>query len=363
MTTSAQPSSAAVRPPEEGVTCNWRVRVGWALATAAIVFGCAALGLLIGVIHVGPIAVLQDVVSHVPFLHISSPLSDTEQSVLWQVRLPRVVLAGLVGGMLALGGAAYQGAFSNPLADPYLLGVAAGAGLGATVAIVFARGAAFLGVPLLPVAAFLGGAVAVLMAYGVGRSVGAGRNSTTLILGGVAVASFLTAMQTFLQQTDTDTLREIYDWILGRLVVSGWSEVLLVLPYIAISAAVILLHGRLLDVLALGDEAADALGVRAARTRLWIVVAVTLGTAAAVSVSGLIGFVGIIVPHAIRLLGGSSYRRLLPLSAAFGAAFLILCDLASRTVLDPAELPIGVVTAAVGAPFFAVVLRSSRRTS
>ncbi len=363
MTTAAQPSPAAVRAGEARVSHRWRARVGWALATAAIVLACAVLGLLIGVVHIGPIAVLRDIASHLPLVGVTSPLTDTEQAILWQVRLPRVVLAGLVGGMLALGGAAYQGAFSNPLADPYLLGVAAGAGLGATVAIVFARGVTLLGIPLLPVAAFIGGTAAVAMAYGVGRSVGAGRNSTTLILGGVAVASFLTALQTFLQQSDTDTLRDVYDWILGRLTVSGWSEVLLVLPYVAVSTTLILLHGRLLDVLGLGDEAADALGVRAGRTRLWIVGAVTLGTAAAVAVSGLIGFVGIIVPHAIRLLGGSSYRRLLPLSAAFGAAFLILCDLASRTVLSPAELPIGVVTAAIGAPFFAVVLRSSRRGS
>jgi len=200
----------------------------------------------------------------------------------------------------------------------------------------------------------------VVAAYALGRSGGA-RTATTLILSGVAVAAFLTAIQTYVQQRQSETLREVYGWILGRLTTAGWHEVLLVVPYALVSTTVILLHRRLLDVLAVGDDEASSLGLRAARVRLVVVAAATLATAAAVAVSGLIGFVGIIVPHTVRLLAGSSHRLLVPLSLVAGAAFLILADLVARTVTAPAELPIGVVTAFVGAPFFALVLRSARR--
>jgi iron complex transport system permease protein len=264
--------------------------------------------------------------------------------------------------MLAMAGAAYQGVFRNPLADPYLLGAAAGAGLGATLAIAYGPDTSGWPVELLPIAAFAGAVAGVVGAYALGRSGGA-RTATTLILSGVAVAAFLTAIQTYVQQRQSETLREVYGWILGRLTTAGWHEVLLVVPYALVSATVILLHRRLLDVLAVGDDEASSLGLRAARVRLVVVAAATLATAAAVAVSGLIGFVGIIVPHTVRLLAGSSHRLLVPLSLVAGAAFLILADLVARTVMAPAELPIGVITAFFGAPFFALVLRTSRQVA
>jgi iron complex transport system permease protein len=280
-------------------------------------------------------------------------LSPLDEAVLWELRAPRVALGALVGATLALAGGAYQAVFLNPLADPYLLGAAAGAGLGATVAIVSG------GAVPVPLAAFAGASAAVGGAYLLGRSAG-GRDTATLILAGVAVAAFLTALQTLVLQTDTDNVQAVYTWLLGRLSTSGWSDVLLVLPYAVASAAAILLHRSLLDVLRVGDDEALALGVPVTRVRLLVVTAATLGTAAAVAVSGLIGFVGIVVPHAVRLLAGSSPRVVLPLSALFGAAFLVLADVAARTALAPAELPIGVVTACIGAPFFVVVLRTAR---
>jgi iron complex transport system permease protein len=305
-------------------------------------------------------AVLESIGARLPFLHIHSPLSPTEESILWDIRLPRVVLGALVGSMLAVAGASYQGVFRNPLADPYLLGVAAGAGLGATIAVVYVpRGFDYQSI--LPPAAFVGGTVAVATAYAIGRSAGRGSGGATLVLAGVTVASFLTAIQTFVQQQHSDTLQEVYSWILGRLPSSGWRDVLILLPYVAVASVGILLHRRLLDVLSVGDEEAASLGVNVPRVRLVVVLCATIGTAAAVAVSGLIGFVGIIVPHAIRLVAGSSYRLLLPLSVLVGAGFLVLADVIARTALSPAELPIGVVTAFFGAPFFAVVLRTSRR--
>ena len=193
-----------------------------------------------------------------------------------------------------------------------------------------------------------------------GRSVGGARTTGTLILAGVTVAAFMTSLQTFVQQQRSQTLREVYSWLLGGLGTAEWHDVALAAPYVVVSSILILLHRRVLDVLSVGDEEAAALGLDVRRVRLLIVVAATAGTAAAVAVSGLIGFVGIIVPHTIRLLVSTSYRAVVPLSLVVGAGFLVLTDVLARTILSPAELPIGVVTAFFGAPFFAVVLRTTR---
>jgi iron complex transport system permease protein len=332
----------------------------WLPASVAFLAVALLVGALVGPVHLGAVNVVQATFAHVFGLH--SPLSGADDAILWQLRLPRVILGAVVGGTLAAAGAAYQGVFRNPLADPYLLGAAAGAGLGATLIVAYAPASALTG-DLLPMAAFGGAAVAVVAAYVLGRSAGVGGGSAALVLAGVTIASFLTALQTFVQQQHVDTVQEVYSWLLGRLETSGWREVGIVMPYTAAAWLVILAHRRLLDVLAVGDEEAAALGVNVARVRLLIVAAATIATAAAVSVSGLIGFVGIIVPHTIRLLVGGSYRLLLPLSVIVGAGFLVLADVVARTVMSPAELPIGVVTAFFGAPFFAIVLRTSRRTA
>jgi iron complex transport system permease protein len=331
-----------------------------ALPLAFVLLVAAALaGLAIGPVGVGVDEIARALLERVPGLDLASPLSDTEEVIVFELRAPRVALALLVGGVLAVAGAAYQGVFRNPLADPYLLGAAAGAGLGATLVIAYGEGAG-ASRDLRPLAAFGGATLGVAVAYVLGRSVGGGRSTATLILAGVTVASFLTAVQTFVQQQNTDTVQEVYAWILGQLETSGWRDVVAILPYVVASSAVLLLHRRLLDVLAVGDEEAASLGVNVARVRLVVLGMATLGTAAAVALSGLIAFVGIIVPHAVRLVAGTSYRIVLPLSIAFGAAFLVLADLLARTVVAPAELPIGVVTAFFGAPFFAVVLRMTR---
>ena len=334
------------------------VSLGWTLAAGVFVLVATLLGLALGPVDLGIGAVAREVLSHVPFLGVESSFTETQDAILWELRAPRVVLGLLVGAMLAMAGASYQGVFRNPLADPYLLGAAAGAGLGATIVIAYDL-AGDVGPDLRPVAAFVGAMLAVGVAYGLGRSVG-GRQTATLILAGVTVASFLTALQTYVQQRRVETVQEVYSWILGQLETAGWTDVLIILPYVIVSAILLLWHRRLLDVLAVGDDEAASLGVPVARVRLLIVVAATLGTAAAVAFSGLIAFVGIIVPHAIRLMAGTSYRIVLPLSLAFGAGFLVLVDLVARTVIAPAQLPIGVVTAFLGAPFFAVVLRTTR---
>jgi len=335
--------------------------VGLRAGTVTAIFLVASMlvGFLVGPVHIGFESIVGSALSHLPFLHVHQPLGSVDRAVLWQLRAPRVVLAALVGGMLATAGSAYQGVFRNPLADPYLLGVAGGAGLGATLAIVY--GATASGPRwTVPLAAFAGAIAAVVATYALGRSAGTVRMTGALVLAGVTVATFTTAVQTFVQQQHTDVLQNIYSWLLGGFSTSTWSDVTLCLPYIAVSSVVLVLHRRVLDVLSLGDDEAASLGVNVGRARLAIVIAATLGTAAAVAVSGLIAFVGIIVPHTIRLLVSTSYRAVVPLSLVAGAGFLVLTDVLARSVLSPAELPIGVVTAFFGAPFFAVVLRTSR---
>jgi iron complex transport system permease protein len=301
-----------------------------------------ALGLALGPVNLSLSAVIDA---------LAGKGNERDIAIVTQIRLPRVLLGLMVGAMLALAGGCFQGVFRNPLADPYLLGVAAGAGLGATAAIAMRADQL-----LLPAAAFTGAVVAVIATYVLGQ----GKN---LILAGVAVSAFLAAVQTYLLQRNVDTIREVYSWLLGRLATNGYHEVKLLLPYAVITSVVVLAMRRELDVLSVGDAEASGLGLHPQRSRLILLAAASLGTAAAVAVSGLIGFVGIVVPHIVRLLAGGSYRQILPLSLLFGAAFLALADLVARTLISPGELPIGVVTAFFGAPFFVLVLRTTRAVS
>ena len=339
------------------VESSRRLSVLFLLLVGGVLLVALLAAVMIGPVGLKPSAVLLEIFDHLPFIDVDSGLDARQASIVWELRLPRAVLGALVGATLAVAGAAYQGVFRNPLADPYLLGVAAGAGLGATIAIVVAGSGSIT----VPIAAFVGAVVAVVATYSLGSAGGGRRTGTTLILAGVAVAAFLTAAQTFVQQRNAETIREVYAWILGRLGTTGWGDVALMVPYAAISIVVIVLHRRLLDVLAVGEDEARTLGVRPERVRTVVVIAATLGTAGAVAASGLIGFVGLVVPHTIRLLVGSSYRAIVPMTVLGGAAFLVLADLVARTALSPSEIPIGVVTAFVGGPFFVAILRTSRR--
>jgi iron complex transport system permease protein len=349
-------TTARGEPVEKALPGVTGTSVGWIVAGVVTLGVCAVVGLLVGPVRLAPGAVLAWLVDRLPFVHVSSGLDARDATIVAQLRLPRVVLGGLVGAMLSISGASYQAVFRNPLADPYLLGAAAGAGLGATIAVINGAGTGAHPV-VLPLAAFAGAILGVALAYGLGRSRFGGRTTTSLVLAGVAVASFLTAVQTYVQQRNTATLRQVYSWILGRLVTTGWSDVLLILPYVVVATGVLLASRRLLDVISVGDLEAESLGLHTARVRAIVVVAASLGTAAAVATAGLIGFVGLIVPHAVRMVAGPGYRRVIPLSFLFGASFMIVADLIARTIVAPAELPIGVITAFVGAPFFIVLLR------
>ena len=323
------------------------------------VIATVVLAVTIGAVQIPAATVMQTIAWHLK-LPFAPQQATTEDIIIWQLRLPRVILAFLVGSMLASAGATYQGTFRNPLADPYLLGVSAGAGLGATFAIVADSAVSH---SLIPLASFVGAMAAVALTYTLGRSSISGRISTSLVLAGVAVANLLTAIQTLVQQQHNDKIREVYSWVLGTLNTTGWSDVKIVAPYICLSTLMLYRYRRVLDVFSVGDAEATTLGLPVERVRAIVIIAASLGTAAAVSVTGLIGFVGIIVPHILRLLVGTSYRILVPLSIVFGGVFLVFADLIARTALAPAEIPIGIVTALIGAPFFLYILGSRRMGS
>jgi len=359
---------AGVARPAPGGPGRARLPGRWVAAGVLAVLAALVAGVALGPVSLPPGSVAVELLNLVPGVHLDSGLSEREIAIVTELRLPRVVLGLLVGGMLALAGGCYQGVFRNPLADPNLLGVAAGAGFAVTAVIAIrastgaAPGDVIGGLPVTtPVAAFIGAIAAVTMTYVLGAAGGRDRSPATLILAGVAVSAFLAAGQTYFMQRNIDNIRETYAWLLGRLSTAGWHDVRVLLPYAAVTALVVLLLRRELDVLAVGDQEAASLGLHPQRSRYVLLAAASLGTAAAVSVSGLIGFVGIIVPHTVRLIAGASYRAILPLSLLFGGAFLALADVVARTASAPAEIPIGVVTAFVGAPFFVVVLRTTKR--
>jgi iron complex transport system permease protein len=308
------------------------------IVTVIALCGAVVCGLAIGPTPISTMRILGSLFSHLGVGH--STLNTLQSTIIWQLRAPRLVL--------------------NPLADPYLLGVAAGAGLGATFAIMDIGGGNYTPT-WTPLLAFAGALVAVTITWSIGGR-GMRSNAATLILSGVAVSALLTSMQTFLQQqASANSIARVYIWLLGSLASASWSSVDLVLPYVLVCVSICVVCGRALDVMSVGEDESRSLGVPVRRVRLIVIGASSLGTAAIVSAVGLIGFVGIIVPHIVRLLVGTSYRRILPISVLFGAAFLVFADTVARTVIAPSELPLGVVTALIGAPVFVVILSLRRQ--
>lgn len=317
-----------------------------------------------GAVAIPASIILEMLATRVPllgdWLGITPHWPASYEAIVLQIRLPRVVLAGMVGASLSVAGATYQGLFRNPLADPYLIGVAAGSGLGGVLALVLPFPSWLYGLGLVQWMAFLSGLLTVGIVYSLAR-VGHTTPVTTLLLAGVALGSFATAVTSFLMYMNQDKLALAYAWLLGGFTLGSWQEVFLTFPYLLLGYGTILVHGRLLNVLQLDEEQAAQLGVNVERLKFILVAAATLVTAAAVSVSGLIGFVGIIVPHAVRLILGPDYRLLLPVSTLVGAMFLLWADTLARMLLNPTEIPVGLVTAFCGAPFFLYLLRQRQR--
>lgn len=329
--------------------------LGAALLLAAVVAVSATIGSA-GI----PLDQQARLVAHRLGVELAATWPPGSEAILFQIRLPRIVLAGLVGAALAMAGAAYQGLFRNPLADPYLLGIASGAGFGAVVAFVAPLPLAFYRLGAVQAAAFAG-ALATVAAVSLLARVGGATPTTTLLLAGVALGALASAATAYLMYLRGDKLLVIYAWLLGGFNVATWQEVRLVAPAVGLSAVAMGVAARSLNLLQFGEEDAAALGLRVEQAKLGLVAAATLATAAAVSAGGLIGFVGLVVPHAVRLLFGPDHRRLLPLSALLGAAFLVAADTATRALPGSGQVPVGVATAAVGAPFFLALLRRQKQ--
>ena len=293
------------------------------------------------------------------FAAIKGSGSDLTKNILWNIRLPRTVLIALTGMALGGSGAAYQGLFRNPLADPFLIGISSGAGLGAVLAMTIRWPYSFWGLMAIPLAAFASALLTVAIVYFLAR-VGQTTPITNLILAGVAVSAFATSLMSFLMLRSDGELRRAMNWLMGGSIQLGWSFTFAILPYLLIGLGILLFSGHALNLLQFGDEQAQQLGLDVTRVKRIILIAASLATAAAVAFSGIIGFIGLIVPHLTRLWFGPDYRRLLPLSILGGATILLLCDTLARILIAPQEIPVGIITALAGAPFFLWVLRRSK---
>ncbi|WP_157156590.1 MULTISPECIES: putative F420-0 ABC transporter permease subunit [unclassified Diaminobutyricimonas] len=328
---------------------NRRRTWGWAAALLAILLASIVAAICFGAADIRPLEVFQSVAAHLGFGE--SPLSVLRDGIVWELRLPRVLTAAAVGAGLAISGAVMQALTRNPLADPYLLGLSSGASLGAVAVLLLGLGL------LLPVAAFIG-AFAALLATLLLAGASGGVTPTRTVLAGVAVsalAAAVTSLVIFWSATG-DSFREILSWLLGSLAGADWTTVAIAGGALLIVGLPVLFSGGILDGFAFGDTTASALGINVAGTRWLLLAATALLTGAMVSVSGSIGFIGLVLPHAVRLLTGSRHRVLLPLSALAGAIVLIWADTLARTLFDPRELPVGIVTAIIGAPVFAALL-------
>ncbi|MFJ3668230.1 FecCD family ABC transporter permease [Streptomyces sp. NPDC090106] len=347
------PAAAPQAPPRRRRSAAWMLTAGLVAGLLALVPVAAGTGA-----YPIPVGDVLSSVQHRIGLG-GGELDRVAESVLWNVRFPRIVLALLVGASLGCAGALMQGVFGNPLAEPGVIGVSSGAAVGAVAAI--ALGVNFLGTWTVSVFAFVAGLGTVLLVYAMSRS-GGRTEVVTLILTGIAVNAFAGALiGLFLFFADPAAVNQITFWQLGSLAQSTWPKVLAVLPCAALGLAVAPLYSRRLDLLALGERPARHLGVDVERLRIVLVLVIALLTAAAVSVSGIIGFVGLVVPHLLRMTAGPGHRFLVPGSALLGALVLLAADLVARTVAVPAELPLGVLTALLGSPFFFWLLRRTRR--
>lgn len=344
--------------PSSYLTLSRMIRV--CLFLLALLAGVAVLSLVTGPAPIRIAALLKGILSAAGFPGLSDPLTAEEHTILFSIRLPRILLAGLVGAALSCVGAVFQALLRNPLADPFVLGVSGGAAVGAIVAIIIGLGAIPFGIPGM---AFAGALLALLLVWGLARTESERRTERTL-LAGIIVNAFFSALIMFLVSISSgEQLQSVIFWLMGDLAMAGNNDLLLAALFLAAGFSVMIFHARDLNIILTGEEAALQLGVSVERTRWILLISSSLVMGAAVSVSGIIGFVGLMVPHMVRMMFGSDHRLLLPASLLFGAAFLISADAIARIVLAPAELPVGVITALCGAPYFAYLMKRSVRNA
>lgn len=314
------------------------------------------LSIALGAVTIPPGNALRILLSKLPWFDISGDWPSYFETILLDLRLPHSILVALTGMALAGSGASFQGLFRNPLADPYLIGVASGAGLGAIIVMSIPQ----VGRYLIPLGAFLGGLITIAAVYRLAK-VGRLVPLTTLILAGVAIGSFTSALTSFLMLISDEMILQAMSFLLGGSTVTGWEPLVIALPYFSIGITLLVLGGHSLNVLQFGEEQAQQLGLNVERVKIFIIISASLTTAAAVSFSGVIGFVGLVVPHIIRLVWGGDYKKLIPLSILGGGITLLLSDIVARTIMAPGYLPVGIVTSLIGAPFFLWILRRAKK--
>ena len=314
----------------------------------------------LGAVFIQPQTILQILAAQLPGINVTPDWPNSFAAIILAIRLPHTILVALTGAALASSGAAYQGLFRNPLADPYLIGVASGAGLGAVFAMSVHWPTNMFGFYLVPIGAFVGALVTVILVYNLARVNGL-VPLTTLILAGVAVGAFASALTSYLMLRSDLQLHRAISFLLGGSPMTGWNPVMAALPYMLVGMGLLSLSGHMLNVLQFGEEEAKQMGLSVNWAKIFIIVVASLTTAVAVAFSGVIGFIGLVVPHMIRIIWGPDYRRLLPLSILGGASALLLADMLARILLAPSSLPVGIVTALAGAPFFLWILRRAKR--
>ena len=332
------------------------------LALGAILLLCLLIAAALGAVSIPPLDIIKMTLNKAPTFDFFATWQPSYETILFQIRLPRVIAGALVGAALASAGVLFQGLLRNPMADPYIIGTSAGAAFGATIAMMLPISLAFLSFGLVPIAAFFGALGAVLLVYNLAR-VGGKTPVVSMLLAGFAVSAMLTAVMFFMVTLSgrTELLHNVYSFLMGSISVSGSNKNIIVAPLIIGGIIAARLLAFRLNAFALGEEGAAYLGIDVERDKLLVLALGSLLTAAAVSISGLVGFVGLVVPHAMRLLFGPDPRILLPTAAIFGGAFVVLADLLARTMLSPREIPLGILTAIIGAPFFIYLLRRTRR--
>lgn len=314
------------------------------------------LSIALGAVTIPPGNALRILVGKLPWFEFSGDWPSYFETILLDLRLPHSILVALTGMALAGSGASFQGLFRNPLADPYLIGVASGAGLGAIIVMSIPQ----VGRYLIPLGAFLGGLGTIAAVYRLAK-VGRMVPLTTLILAGVAIGSFTSALTSFLMLISDEMVLQAMSFLLGGSTVTGWEPLVIALPYFSIGLTLLVFGGHSLNVLQFGEEQAQQLGLNVERVKIFIIISASLTTAAAVSFSGVIGFVGLVVPHIIRLVWGGDYKKLIPLSILGGGITLLLSDIVARTIMAPGYLPVGIVTSLIGAPFFLWILRRAKK--
>ncbi len=329
-----------------------------------LLFFLILISMCIGSVPLSFSDVIDVIIYKLPFFNSNNSVLINEGivTIVWDYRLGRSLVAVMVGISLAASGAVFQGLFRNPLADPFIIGASSGAALGSTLAIVFGFSVSFLGFTPIPFAAFLGALISVALIYAFTRTGSSSPPAVTLLLAGTALSSLFFACVSIIMAVSDNDLHKIFFWLLGSLNGRTWPHLLAILPYFIISLGIIFILARPLDIMAFGEETASGMGLNVKRARILIVVSASLATASAVSISGIIGFVGLIAPHIARLLFGPAHKRLIPASAVIGALLLVVSDDLARTLLESRELPIGVLTALLGAPFFLYLLKSRQNT-